>query len=161
MMARKKTTKKTLTKKKTGEALAKDAIATIDENLARIDGETSEPKAPTKTRKTKKPATPRTKKTTATKAKRERKPKAAKSPKKASGLDLAAKVLEASKEPLSAKEIADRVIRAGWKTDGKTPHATLYSAMLREMNTKKKEARFIKVDRGRFTFNPRTKVASS
>lgn len=161
-MAKKKTSTrttsmKTSTKKKTGDALAKDAIASIDENLARLDGETSEPKSPAKTRKSKKPATTRTKKTKATKPK-EPKPKA---PKKASGLDLAAKVLEASKEPLSAKEIADRVIRAGWQTDGKTPHATLYSAMLREMNTKKKEARFIKVDRGRFAFNSKARAVSA
>ena len=33
---------------------------------------------------------------------------------------------------------------------GKTPHATLYAAILRELNTKGKEARFKKVDRGQF-----------
>ncbi len=36
---------------------------------------------------------------------------------------------------------------------GKTPHATLYSALLREINTKGKESRFKKVDRGQFAAN--------
>lgn len=70
--------------------------------------------------------------------------------KKPSGLDLAAKVLAASKEPLNAKTIAERAITAGWKTSGKTPHATLYAAMIREMRDKGKAARFEKVDRGLF-----------
>jgi hypothetical protein len=34
---------------------------------------------------------------------------------------------------------------------GKTPHATLYSAILREIGTKGKDARFVKTDRGQFT----------
>ena len=34
---------------------------------------------------------------------------------------------------------------------GKTPAATLYSAILREIQTKGKEARFKKSDRGLFT----------
>jgi hypothetical protein len=34
---------------------------------------------------------------------------------------------------------------------GKTPHATLYSAILREINKKGKAARFVKVERGKFT----------
>ena len=36
---------------------------------------------------------------------------------------------------------------------GKTPHATLYAAMLREITAKGKEARFTKVDRGLFEIN--------
>lgn len=68
-----------------------------------------------------------------------------------SGLDAAAAVLAESKEPLDAKAIAERAIAAGWKTSGATPHATLYSAMIREIKAKGKEARFVKVDKGRFT----------
>jgi hypothetical protein len=34
---------------------------------------------------------------------------------------------------------------------GKTPHATLYAAILREITTKGKEARFKKTERGKFT----------
>jgi len=33
---------------------------------------------------------------------------------------------------------------------GKTPHATLYASILREINTKGKDAWFRKVDRGQF-----------
>ena len=39
-----------------------------------------------------------------------------------------------------------------WKSPGgKTPHATLYSAILREIKNKKSEARFKKTERGKFT----------
>jgi len=68
-----------------------------------------------------------------------------------SGLDAAAQVLGRAKEPLDAKTIAERAIAAGWKTNGATPHATLYAAMIREIKAKGKEARFIKADKGRFT----------
>jgi len=37
--------------------------------------------------------------------------------------------------------------------NGLTPHATLYSAILREMKAKGTEARFKKVDRGQFALN--------
>ena len=38
-----------------------------------------------------------------------------------------------------------------WKSPGgKTPHATLYSAILREIQKKGKESRFQKVERGKF-----------
>jgi hypothetical protein len=33
---------------------------------------------------------------------------------------------------------------------GQTPHATLYSAIAREINTKGKDARFQKTERGKF-----------
>ncbi len=68
-----------------------------------------------------------------------------------SGLDAAAQVLGRAKEPLDAKTIAERAIAAGWKTNGATPHATLYAAMIREIKAKGKDARFIKADKGRFT----------
>lgn len=71
--------------------------------------------------------------------------------KKASGLDLAAKVLVEAGEPLAAKTIAERVIAAGWQTSGATPHATLYAAIGREIATKGKDARFKKTGRGLFT----------
>jgi len=68
-----------------------------------------------------------------------------------SGLDAAAQVLGRAKEPLDAKTIAERAIAAGWKTNGLTPHATLYAAMIREIAAKGKESRFAKADKGRFT----------
>lgn len=75
---------------------------------------------------------------------------AAKADRKPSGLDLAAKVLADASEPLAAKAIAERAIAAGWQTSGKTPQATLYAAMLREIAKKGDTARFRKVDRGLF-----------
>ena len=50
----------------------------------------------------------------------------------------------------SWKARAERAIAAGWKTSGKTPHATLYAAMLREIAKKGDAARFRKADRGLF-----------
>jgi hypothetical protein len=86
------------------------------------------------------------------------KSKSAKTPKvakerKPSVLDLAAKVLATAKEPLAAKAITERTIAAGWKTNGRTPHATLYAAIIREIAVKGKDARFKKTDRGLFTAN--------
>ncbi|TVQ62825.1 MAG: hypothetical protein EA378_03155 [Phycisphaerales bacterium] len=67
-----------------------------------------------------------------------------------SGLDLAARVIAEAGEPLAAKQIAERAIEAGWKTRGKTPEATLYAAIVREIAKKGDGARFKKTDRGRF-----------
>ncbi|MEL6397368.1 MAG: winged helix-turn-helix domain-containing protein [Planctomycetota bacterium] len=82
---------------------------------------------------------------------------AAKADRKPSGLDLAAKVLADAGEPLKAKQIAERAIAAGWKTNGKTPEATLYAAMTREIARKGEAARFRKADRGLFEAGPKTK----
>lgn len=81
---------------------------------------------------------------------RAKKPAKDATPKRPSGLDLAAKVLADAGEPLAAKAIAERAIAAGWKTDGKTPHATLYAAIIREIARKGDAARFRKTDRGLF-----------
>ena len=69
-----------------------------------------------------------------------------------SAIDAAAKVLAASKEAMSAKELIEAMESKGlWKSPGgKTPHATLYSAILREIATKGKESRFVKSERGKF-----------
>ena len=86
----------------------------------------------------------------ATKAKKAATP--AKADKPMSGLDAAAKVLSASKEPMSAKQIVEIMLAKGmWKTSGATPWATIYAAMIREIAAKGKDARFKKTDRGRFT----------
>ena len=69
---------------------------------------------------------------------------------KLSGLDMAAIVLAEAGEPLRSKEIARRVIAKGWKTNGKTPYATLYSAMLREIADRGSDSRFAKTGRGEF-----------
>ncbi len=70
---------------------------------------------------------------------------------KPGGLDAAAQVLAQAKEPLSCKDLVERMLAQGlWQTNGKTPAATIYSAILREIMTRGDAARFRKADRGRF-----------
>lgn len=162
-MAKKTTTKKATTKKANTKAAAKKAPAKktprTSASAARAEGaaktkrarqakaapqdhEVPSPKEIANDAnleayaKSKSPKQPRSKKTAS-----ERKP---------SGLDLAAKVLAEAGEPLAAKAIAERAIAAGWKTNGKTPHATLYAAIIREISKKGDAARFKKTDRGLF-----------
>ena len=74
--------------------------------------------------------------------------------KKPSGLDAAARVLAESKEPMTCREIVDVAFERGyWKSGGKTPHATIYSAIIREIAAKGKASRFKKVERGKFAAN--------
>ena len=72
--------------------------------------------------------------------------------KKLSALDAAAKVLAETGKPMSCKEMIEAMATKDyWSSPGgKTPEATLYSAILREVTTKRKESRFKKTDRGRF-----------
>ena len=72
--------------------------------------------------------------------------------KKLSALDAAAKVLGEATEPMASKEMIEAMATKGYWTSpgGKTPHATLYAAIIREINTKEADARFVKTDRGRF-----------
>lgn len=100
----------------------------------------------TKTKTAKKPVA--TKATGAKKAA----PKKKATAKKTSALDAAAKLLAASKEPMTTKEMIDALAAKNiWKSPGgKTPDRTLYSAILREIGTKGKEARFKKTERGKF-----------
>jgi hypothetical protein len=72
--------------------------------------------------------------------------------KKMSGLDAAAKVLVEAKRPMVTQEIINAMVAKGYWTSprGKTPHATIYSAMVREISEKGKDSRFKKVDRGMF-----------
>jgi hypothetical protein len=73
-------------------------------------------------------------------------------PKRMSGLDAAAKVLEEAGQPMMAKEMVEAAEAKGyWKSPGgKTPHATLYSAIIREIGSKGAESRFRKTERGKF-----------
>ena len=87
----------------------------------------------------------------ATKAKAAKKAKEPKE-KKVSAIDAAAQVLASSKEPMNCKEMIEAMAKkALWTSPGgKTPHATLYSAIIREIALKGKEARFVKTERGKF-----------
>ena len=74
---------------------------------------------------------------------------------KLSAIDAAAKVLAETNEPLNCKQMIEAMAAKGyWSSPGgKTPHATLYSAILREITAKGNEARFKKTERGHFTIN--------
>jgi len=74
------------------------------------------------------------------------------SPKKLSALDAAARILQETKQPMNCKELIESMETKGyWKSPaGKTPHSTLYAAILRELSVKGKEARFKKTERGKF-----------
>jgi hypothetical protein len=55
---------------------------------------------------------------------------------------------------MGVKEIVKVAFEKGyWKSDGATPWATIYSAIIRKIATKGKDARFKKTDRGKFTVN--------
>jgi len=85
------------------------------------------------------------------KAKGSKAPKEKKA-KRVSALDAAAQVLVASKKPMRAVEmIAEMEAKGLWKSPGgKTPEATLYAAIIREIAAKGNAARFKKHDRGVF-----------
>jgi hypothetical protein len=53
---------------------------------------------------------------------------------------------------MTCQEMIEAMATKGyWESPaGKTPHATLYSAILREIGAKGSEARFVKADRGKF-----------
>ena len=126
-MAKNKTTKKKTSSKQSTEQLRKEAIASIDKNLGG-DGD-ARPKRGS-----------------------QKKSKALRGNGKLSGLDAAAQILAKAKEPMGCKDVVEQAIDQGlWSPGGKTPHATLYAAIIREIAKKGKDARFKKVDRGRFT----------
>ena len=74
---------------------------------------------------------------------------------KLSAINAAAKVLGETKKALNCKELVEAMAAKGyWKSPGgQTPDRTLYSAILREINNKGKDARFKKADRGQFALN--------
>ena len=90
----------------------------------------------------------KTKVTKAKGAKAKKEPKE----KRMSGLDAAVKVLEEAGQPMTAKEMIEAAEAKGyWKSPGgKTPHATVYSAIIREIAVKGNDARFCKTERGKF-----------
>ena len=73
---------------------------------------------------------------------------------KLSALDAAAKVLQESGQSMNCQEMIQAMAAKGYWTSpaGKTPAATLYSAIARELNTKGKQARFQKTARGEFVY---------
>ena len=72
--------------------------------------------------------------------------------KKLSQFNAAIRVLAEAKEPMNCKAMVETMQAKGYWTSpgGKTPDATLYASILRDIR-KGKEARFAKADRGLFT----------
>jgi hypothetical protein len=71
---------------------------------------------------------------------------------KLSALHAAALVLRESGQPMSCAELIAQMAAKGYWTSpkGKTPSSTLYAAMMREVQQKGKESRFVKTGPGRF-----------
>jgi hypothetical protein len=147
------------------------AVAAADQENARVrdqrkaskDGKTASERAMTRSEETKK--APRTKKAatsangkakattaaTTTEAATRVKPGGDKAKPRTGILDAAAQILAKAKEPMGCKNIVEQAIaKKLWSTSGKTPAATLYAAIIREISKKGNDARFEKVDRGRF-----------
>ena len=107
------------------------------------------PTAATGAKETSKATTKAKPKKTATRAKQ-----GGQKAKRLSGLDAAARVLAEGKGPMTCRQVVEVAFEKGyWKSGGKTPHATVYSAIIREIAAKGKDSRFKKVDRGRFAVN--------
>ncbi len=70
---------------------------------------------------------------------------------KPSGLDAAVAVLAEAGTPMNCGDMVKRMLETGlWKTNGKTPSATIYAAIITEIAKKGDKSRFRKTDRGHF-----------
>ncbi len=135
------------------ERLRKEAIAAVASNIARLDGATPAKAAPTPRKAKGAPRNAHAANVAATAgpAKKAKAAKPAPKTRKMSGLDAAAKVLADSGKPMNCKDIVDAARSKGlWSSGGKTPAATIYAAIIREIAAKKKDARFRKTERGMF-----------
>ncbi|MEP0846082.1 MAG: hypothetical protein HRF50_04580 [Phycisphaerae bacterium] len=105
-------------------------------------------------KKSAKKTTPKKAAKAAAKPKVQRKPASDAKPKRVSALDAAAEVLRKAGKPMRSQEMIAAMAEQGLWTSpaGKTPHAALYAAILREINDKSSEARFRKADRGLFEY---------
>lgn len=123
------------TKKTTKKAAAKKTAKTTTKKTTSKKGAKAKAPAPT--------------------AKVAAKPAAKRSGDRLSAIDAAAQVLQKAKTSMRTKQMITAMAAQGlWSSPaGKTPHATLYSAILREIATKGAQARFRKVEHGQFEFN--------
>jgi len=70
---------------------------------------------------------------------------------KPGGLSCALRVLQEEGKPLSCPDMVKLMLEKGyWKTDGRTPSATIYSAIITEIKKKGADSRFRKTERGKF-----------
>ena len=140
-------TAKTAPKKATPKAEPKKPMPLVDPRIAE--------KAKALDAAVAKLATPGMKATRKEAPKSEPKPGAKPEPKKArkmGALDAAAIVLADAGKPMRSKElIAEMAKRGLWTSPGgKTPEATLYAAILREIGAKGAAARFARAGKGEF-----------
>jgi hypothetical protein len=98
------------------------------------------------------PATPEATETLAP-SKRQRQTSAVPKEKKLSALDAAAKVLGEAGQAMTCQEMITAMAQKGYWTSpaGRTPAATLCSALLREISSHGSLSRFVKVARGKFS----------
>lgn len=76
-----------------------------------------------------------------------------------SGLGAALTVLQASKQPMKVGDLAEVAIKKGlWSPKGKTPEATLASALYREIKDKGKQSRFKKAGPGLYAASTSKRV---
>ena len=106
-----------------------------------------------------------TKKTQAAKTKKRRQARAVPAPETSardtsaptplSALSAAARVLAETGKAMNCRQLIETMAARGYWTSpgGRTPEATLASAMAREIRAKGAQARFRKVDRGQFAAN--------
>ena len=94
---------------------------------------------------------------------KEPKPPKEPKPKKVGALDAAAIVLAQAGTPMKAKEMVALMEAKGLWTSpgGKTPEATLYAAIIREIAAKGNEARFRKTERGTFVATEHAMAAAA
>lgn len=126
--SKKSTSKKKAPRKKAGARAGRSATKKKTKKVARSRADSAKP--PTKVKA--KPATKG-------------------GSKRMGALDAAVRVLRETKKPMKAKEIVEAILSKGyWSTGGKTPWATLYASIIREIAGKGKDARFKKTGRGTF-----------
>jgi hypothetical protein len=72
--------------------------------------------------------------------------------KKSSAIGAAERVLKEVGQPMNCQDMIEQMAAKGYWTSpgGRTPAATLYSAILRETQTKGDASRFVKTERGKF-----------
>lgn len=143
-------------KKKTAKTSATKAKSVKDPKKAEVvdDGHAAQPEQAQTTEPATDEAVPEIAAPANKTGRKAAKPKDAK-PKKVSAIDAAAKVLRGSGEAMNSQEMIKAMSDRGlWSSPkGLTPHATLYSAILREISTKGNDSRFRKAERGKFVAN--------
>ena len=117
------------------------------------------PKAAPPTKKTSTGQTPATPSAPGSRAAKATPTRGAAKEKKSSALNAAARVLQETGQALTCPELIAQMAAKGYWTSpqGKTPAATLYAALTREIKLKGAAARFAKTGPGTFAFRaPRT-----